>query len=319
VTPPRLSVVTTLYRSAGTIDEFVDRATRSARRFAGDDFEIVIVNDGSPDDSADRVRALLPTNPNLVLVDLSRNFGHHLALLEGLRQSRGELVFLIDSDLEEEPEWLGDFHEDLLRGGADAVYGYQEDRKGGRFERVTGRIYWSVFRRLSGLDLPRNVVTCRLMTRRYVDAVSAYREREVSIGAIFAVAGFVQIPKPVRKGHKGSSSYSLRLKLWHFTNAISSFSTKPLSAIFVTGVAVSIVAAALLVYLVAAALLWGRAPSGWTSVVASVWLLGGLTLSALGVIAIYLGKIFSEVKARPRSIIRTVERGGQEASDAPSV
>jgi putative glycosyltransferase len=157
------------------------------------------------------------------------------------------------------------------------------------------------------------------MTRRYVDAVSAYREREVSIGAIFAVAGFVQIPKPVRKGHKGSSSYSLRLKLWHFTNAISSFSTKPLSAIFVTGVAVSIVAAALLVYLVAAALLWGRAPSGWTSVVASVWLLGGLTLSALGVIAIYLGKIFSEVKARPRSIIRTVERGGQEASDAPSV
>src|SRR5690349_9628701 len=105
---PQLSVVSTLYRSAGTIDEFIDRAAASARALVGESFEIVIVNDGSPDDSLDRAAKRLAEIPQLVLVDLSRNFGHHPALLEGMRQSRGAYVYLIDSDLEEQPEWLRD-------------------------------------------------------------------------------------------------------------------------------------------------------------------------------------------------------------------
>lgn len=304
---PALSVVTTLYRSAAHIEEFVERSAAAARDLVGESFEIVIVNDGSPDDSLERSRALRERYPQIVLVDLSRNFGHHIALLEGMRQSRGDLVYLIDSDLEEAPEWVSSFRDRLVADRADVVFGYQEQRKGGWFERVSGAIYWSVFRRLSGLDMPRNVVTCRLMTRRYVDAVMAYGEREVSIGAVLHVAGFVQVGMSVVKKDKGSTSYSMRLKVWHLVNSISAFSTKPLTAIFLLGAGVSSVGLVLLVYLVLAALFWSRSPAGWTSVMASVWLIGGVIMLSLGVIAIYLGKVFSEVKARPRAIVRSVE------------
>jgi putative glycosyltransferase len=300
--------VSTLYRSSGTVDEFVRRAAASARALVGDSFEIVLVNDGSPDDSLDRASALRADYPELVLVDLSRNFGHHVALLEGIRQASGQLVYLIDSDLEEEPEWVAAFRDRLVAEDADVVFGYQEQRKGGIFERLSGAIYWSVFRRLSGLQIPPNVVTCRLMTRRYVDALLLHEEVEVSIGAVFAVTGFVQIGVPVAKGHKGSSTYSLRLKIWHLVNSISAFSTKPLNAIFLMGVGVSSVGFAFLIYLVLAGLFWSKSPAGWTSVMVSVWLLGGFILISLGVIAIYLGKVFSEVKARPRAIVRSIER-----------
>lgn len=306
-----LSVVSTLYRSSGTVDEFVRRAAASARALVGDAFEIILVNDGSPDDSIDRASALLAAHPELVLVDLSRNFGHHVALLEGLRHSTGQLVFLIDSDLEEEPEWLASFRERLLAEEADVVFGFQEQRKGGVFERLSGAIYWSVFRRLSGLAIPANVITCRLMTRRYVDALMLHGEVEVSIGAVFAVTGFTQIGLPVAKGHKGSSTYSLRLKIWHLVNSISAFSTKPLNAIFLMGVFVSTVGFVFLAYLMVAGLFWSKSPAGWTSVMVSVWLLGGFILISLGVIAIYLGKVFTEVKARPRAIVRSIERGIQ--------
>ncbi|MBI5087826.1 MAG: FkbM family methyltransferase [Actinobacteria bacterium] len=310
---PRLSVASTLYRSSGTVEEFVRRAAAAARSLVGDSFEIVLVNDGSPDDSVDRAAALLAEHPELVVVDLSRNFGHHVALLEGIAHARGELVFLIDSDLEEEPEWLSAFHDQLEVNRVDVVYGYQQERKGAPFERLSGALYWSVFRRLSGLQIPANVITCRLMTRRYVDALLQYGEREVSIGAIFAVAGFEQIGVPVVKGHKGSSTYSLRLKIWHLVNSISAFSTKPLNAIFLAGVCVSTVGFVFLLYLLIAGLFWSKSPAGWTSVMVSVWLLGGFILASLGVIAIYLGKVFTEVKARPRAIVRSIRRGS--ASD----
>lgn len=314
--PVALSIVTTLYRSAGTIEEFIRRAATSARAMVGGSFEIVVVNDGSPDDSLDRAARMRAEHPELVLVDLSRNFGHHVALLEGLRHARGELIYLIDSDLEEEPEWVTTFSDRLVADHADVVFGFQESRKGGWFERVSGAVYWSIFRRLSGLQIPANVVTCRLMTRRYVDALLLHQETEVSIGAIFAVTGFTQIGIPITKGHKGTSTYSLRLKIWHLVNSISAFSTKPLNAIFLAGSLVSAVSGVILAYLLLAAVFWDKSPAGWKSVIASVWLLGGLILLSLGVIAIYLGKVFSEVKGRPRAIVRSIERtatpeGGQ--------
>jgi putative glycosyltransferase len=308
MTSPALSVVSTLYRSADTIEEFVRRSAAAARELVGDSYEIVLVNDGSPDNSWDLAVGLREVEPRLVLIDLSRNFGHHVALLEGVSHASGDLIYLIDSDLEEAPEWLIDFSRRMVSEHADVVFGYQAKRKGGWFERVSGAIYWSIFRGLSGLDLPKNIVTCRLMSRRYVDALLRHHEREVSMGAIFAITGFEQIAVPVPKTHKGSSTYSLRLKVWHLVNSIAAFSTKPLNAIFLLGAAVSIIASAILAYLLFSAVFRGRAPAGWLSVMASVWLLGGLLLLSLGVIAIYLGKVFAEVKARPRAIVRSIER-----------
>ena len=315
---PKISIVSTLYRSSGTIEEFIARSVSTARQLVGEDFEVVLVDDGSPDDSVSRAESLMEEVPQLVVVELTRNFGHHLALLAGLEQSSGELVFLIDSDLEEEPEWLTRFIETMQAQKADVVYGFQEKRKGGVFEKASGALYWKALRSLSGLDIPSNIVTCRLMTREYVDALLRFREVEVSIGGLFALAGFRQEPVKVAKASKGSSTYSLRLKVWHLINSVTSFSTRPLEIIFVVGLLVTMIGVVIVGYLIIAALAWSQSPVGWASVMASLWLIGGLVIASLGVMAIYLGKVFLESKHRPRTLVRRpmyVDRHGKHVDD----
>lgn len=302
---PALSFVTTLYRSSVTLEDFIRQSVAAARQLVGTDFEIVLVDDGSPDDSLALAKQLSESVPQLVIVELSRNFGHHQALLEGMRQSRGDLVFLIDSDLEEDPRWLLDFADEMNHADADVVYGYQASRKGSVFERASGALYWGMFRSLTGLHLPSNIVTCRLMTRQYVEAVLEYRENQVSIGGIFTLAGFNQKPVPVGKRDKGSSTYSLPLKMWHLINSVTSFSSKPLELIFLIGLLTTLVGFLLIGYLVLAAVVWNQPPVGWTSVMASLWLIGGIIILSLGTIAIYLGKVFLEVKGRPRVLVKS--------------
>jgi len=126
----KLSIVATLYQSAPYIAEFHQRASAAAEKLVGDEYEIVLVNDGSPDRSLDIAVKLTEQDSHVVVIDLSRNFGHHKAMMTGLEHARGERIFLLDSDLEEEPEWLLTFAEQMSEDNRDVVYGVQESRKG---------------------------------------------------------------------------------------------------------------------------------------------------------------------------------------------
>lgn len=302
----KLSIVATLYRSASHLAEFHRRAGEAARSVAGDDFEIVLVNDGSPDDSVEVAKRLADADPRVVVVDLSRNFGHHKAMMTGLEYAVGERVFLIDSDLEEEPEWLIEFARAMDEEKVDVVYGRQQDRKGGWFERWSGELYYSVFNWLTDIDHPRNIVTARLMTRRYVDALLRFRERELVISCLWVTAGFRQSEKIVRKHMSSETTYNLTRKLAHAVNAITSFSEVPLRLIFYVGTAIFTIAMLFALDLVVSRVFFARAVDGWTSVMVSVWVLGGLVISFVGVIGIYLSKVFSETKQRPYTIVREV-------------
>lgn len=302
----RLSVVTTLYKSSAFIAAFYERATVAARAYAGDDYEMIFVNDGSPDDSLDKVIELTRRDPHVVIVDLSRNFGHHKAMMTGLVQSCGQDVFLIDVDLEEEPEWLQKFAEMKKAQAVDVVYGRQEARKGKWFERCTGGWFYKLFRFLTGLDLPDNVATARLMSRRYVDALIRHGEREVFMAGLWLITGFSQLACTVRKHSREGSTYTLARKVSLLVNAVTSFSNAPLVAIFYVGLAILFVAGLYALNLVALWIFWAKPPAGWTSVMASIWLLGGLMISFIGLIGIYLSKVFSETKQRPYTIIRQV-------------
>src|SRR6266850_5035889 len=165
----RLSIVTTLYRSAPYLEEFCQRAQQAAQKITPD-YEIILVNDGSPDDSLAQAIKLHERHPRISVIDLSRNFGHHRALMAGLTQAQGEKVFLIDSDLEEEPEWLETFNTAMTEG-IDVVYGVQNHRKGAWFERVSGAIFYRLFNWLAEVPIPTNAVTARLMTRQYVKSL----------------------------------------------------------------------------------------------------------------------------------------------------
>lgn len=300
-----LSIVTSLYYSAPHLEEFYARACAVAESITSS-FEIIFVNDGSPDNSLEIMLSLYRTDHRLRIIDLSRNFGHHKAMMTGLAHARGDLVFLLDSDLEEEPELLKTFHEELRRTGADVVFGVQEKRKGKLFERLSGWLYFKVFNLLSTHPIPPNHITARLMTREYVDALMRHQEREFVMSGLWALTGFNQVPITVRKNHKATSSYGLRRKLSHLVNAITSFSNKPLVLIFYLGCFILLVSSIAAIDLIVRKVFFGTLLQGWASLIISIWLLGGLTIFCLGVIGIYLSKIFIEVKQRPYTIIKKV-------------
>jgi len=314
-----LSIVATLYRSAPYVEEFHARISKAAAA-ATDNYELILVNDGSPDDSLEIAQRLLADDPRLRIIDLARNFGHHKAMMTGLEHARGEHVFLIDSDLEEEPELLSQFVDRLRTTQADVVYGVQQARRGGLIEQVSGWLFFTIFNLLSDHQIPDNLVTVRLMSRRYVAALVAHRERETMIAGLWALTGFRQVPQTITKHSKGQTTYSLRRKVSLLVNSITSFSDRPLVLIFYLGLCIGASASLAAVYLVIRRLFFGVALPGWPSLIVSVWMLGGLILISLGIIGIYLSRIFIETKQRPYTIIRHIhERVERSAfSDDPA-
>lgn len=312
----KLSVVATLFQSAPYIEEFCRRAGETARAFAGDDYEVILVNDGSPDLSLDVARKIVEIDPHVVLVDLSRNFGHHKAMMTGLAMSCGELAFLIDSDLEEQPEWLLGFQQQLDAEQADVVYGIQASRRGDWLERSSGWLFYRLFRLLTGIPQPDNIVTARLMTRRYVDALLQHRERELNIGGLWIATGFKQCQQVVQKLDSSPTTYSLARKFSHLVNAVTSFSSMPLALTFYAGLFISLTAAMFITYLLFRYMFIASPPGGYTSLITSIWLFSGLIILFVGIQGIYIAKIFSEVKQRPYTIVRHVYRNNAVATKA---
>ena len=302
----KLSVVATLYRSAPYIDEFYQRATLAAREAVGKDYEILLVNDGSPDASLPAAIAIAEADDHVVVVDLSRNFGHHKAMMTGLAHADGEMVFLLDSDLEEKPEWLQPFLAQLEQDGNDVVYGVQRTRKGGVFERWTGSVFYKLMRAMSHVDMPQDMVTARLMSRRYVAALIRHEEREIDIGGLWVITGFDQRPQLVDKSSTSDTSYTIGKRIDLFVSSLTSFSSFPLVLIFYVGVSIFTLSMAYSVYLVIGRMVTNAPVSGWTSLIVSIWLLGGTIIAFLGVIGLYLSKMLSEVKRRPYTIVRNI-------------
>lgn len=303
----KISIVATLYNSAGTLEEFCARALAAAGKIA-EEVELVLVDDGSSDNSLDIARDLIAKDSRVVAIELSRNFGHHKAMMTGLEHTKGDLVFLIDSDLEENPELVVDFYEALKERSADVIYGFQGRRKGSLIERLGGDIAYRFFNLLVPYPVPRNHITVRLMRRAYVDALLLHRERETAIGGLWVITGFKQFGLQVNKGSRDSSSYSA-LRRWRLLiESVASFSEIPLVAIFYLGIAISTLSTVVGIWLISRKLLFDIQVAGWVSVMLSVWFLGGLLVFCIGIIGIYLSKIFIETKNRPYTIIREIYR-----------
>ena len=186
-----ISVVTTLYNSAPYVIEFVQRM-RAELNKATDDHEIIVVDDGSSDNSLQTAVALMDREPRLKIIELSRNFGHHKAMMTGLEHATGDLIFLIDVDLEEPPELLGPFLVALQNEQLDVVYGFQRARKGGLIERWGGHLAWKLLDLLLPVKIPHNHSTVRLMTRDYVQALIQHKEQKTAIGGLWVLTGFRQ-------------------------------------------------------------------------------------------------------------------------------
>lgn len=303
----QVSIVTTLYKSASHLVEFHSRIKETLHRL-NLSHEIIIVNDGSPDNSLDIAVDIQRNDSTVKIIDLSRNFGHHKAILTGLSQVTGELVFLIDCDLEEEPELLIEFYSEWLKYGDkyDVFYGIQEGRAGSLYRRVAGALFYKIFNYLSDVRISENICTVRLMSRKYVDGLMDFKDKNVFLAALFEKVGFEQKAISINKLYKGSSSYSFFKKIALMTEAVTSFSSKPLSLIMLTGLIISTFSFLYALFLIGRKIFSMSVISGWTSLMVSVWLLSGVILFSLGTLGIYITKIYNETKDRPITIIKRI-------------
>jgi putative glycosyltransferase len=322
-----ISVVTTLYKSSPYLEEFYRRtleAVRDSSRDAELTLEFIFVDDGSPDDSAAKVRELLKRPTPATLVELSRNFGHHRAILTGLSFARGDFIFLIDCDLEEPPELFGEMLRTLKQSRdtdepADVVYAVPHRRKGGTFERVSGELFYKLFNALSNVRVPNNWMICRLMTARYVRALLAHHERELFLGGLFGITGFRQVAITADKRHKGSSAWTLQKKLKVALQAVTAFSARPLWLLAGIGTLISAASALAILYMIVRVMIFGMPyQSGWASTMVTISFFGGLNLLAIGIVGLYVAQVFAEVKGRPCIAKEVRANFERDASSTPA-
>jgi putative glycosyltransferase len=314
----KLSIVTTIYSTADAIEEFYARSLKAAAEI-GAEAEIVFVNDASPDNGLEIARRLVAGDARVVVVDLSRNFGQFRALWTGLQHATGELIAILDGDLDEDPLWLVEFHRCMAASGSEVVYGVHREPTGGGFYRAGRQFFYAMLNALAEIPFPRNVVTARLMTRRYLDALLMFEERELFLVGVMYMAGFTQIGLAVDKRSTAPTKYSARRLFWVFVNSVTAFSTAPLVAIFLCGITISIAAVFYIAFLLFRYFWHGIGVEGWTSVMAAIMFFSGILLFFNGVMAIYIGKIFLEVKRRPLSIVRSIYRADSAATQPVSV
>ena len=311
-----LSVVVPVYDEAAGLDALHERLTSTLQR-AALPYEIVLVDDGSRDGSWERMTELARRDPRLVLVRLSRNFGHQIAITAGLDHARGEAVVVMDADLQDPPEVVPRMIE-RWRAGYDVVYGRRERRLGeGLFKRGTAAVFYRLVRRLTAVDIPADTGDFRLMSRRAVDALRTLQERNRFVRGMVAWVGFRQTALDyVREArHVGETKYPVRKMVRFAGDAIFSFSHVPLRVATWLGLVSSLVAFGYAVYAILARLLGWPTVQGWASLMVAIIFLGGVQLISLGVIGEYIGRIYDEVKARPLYLTQAVVRSEKSAPD----
>lgn len=300
---PLLSVVSPIYGCAGCVEELADRVA-SALIGAGVRYELILIDDASPDDAWSRIVELSATRTFVRGLRLSRNFGQHAAIAAGLRAARGDVVVVMDCDLQDRPEeiprLLG-----ALRGDVKVAVARREHRQDGAFKRFGSWMFYKILEWLTGVPHDHATANFGAYARPVIDAVNSMPESNRFFPLLVKWSGFPTAYVPVQHATriKGKSSYSFQQLLKLAINIALSYSEKPLRAVTLCGLAFSAVSLAFVGYSVFIYLQGDIQVAGFTSIIASIWLLGGITISSIGVSGLYVGRIFMETKRRPWFIV----------------
>jgi dolichol-phosphate mannosyltransferase len=311
----RLSIVVPCYNEEACLGALHERLGAAARNAVGDDYEIVLVNDGSRDGSWPIMREIARSDPHVVAVNLSRNHGHQLALTAGLDLSRGECVLIIDADLQDPPELLPAMLETMRAQDADVVYGVRRSRAGETaFKRATAHGFYRLLSRATDVDIPVDAGDFRLMTRRALDALLAMPEQARFIRGMVAWIGFRQVPFAYDRAQRfaGDTKYPFGKMVRFALDALTGFSSAPLKLASHAGLALSLGSLLLILY-IAYAWAVGQSIQGWTSLMLVVVVLGAVQMFVLALMGEYIGRLYNEAKRRPLYIVQEI--AGGEARD----
>ena len=316
-TPTLLSVVAPIYNEQELVEEFVNRASAAVADF---EYELVLVNDGSSDGSAEILDRIAHGDPRVRVIHLSRNFGHQAALTAGLEHAAGDAVAMIDADLQDPPELIPDMVAQWSQG-ADVVYAVRDQREGETaFKLATAKWFYKLFDKLAQVDLEPNSGDFRLLDRSALDALLTMTERSRFLRGMTVWVGFNQTAVSYERDARtaGETKYTVRRMLRFSLDAITSFSHLPLQLATYAGIisaGVAFIAIPVVVILKVA----GSYLPGFGSLTIAILLLGGIQLIALGVIGEYVGRIYDEVKHRPLYIVREELNRPSGASRAPNL
>jgi dolichol-phosphate mannosyltransferase len=302
-----LSVVIPCYNEEAVLDELIARLLPICEQSFPGNYEIILINDGSSDRTWKLMCEHSTHSPSIVAIDLARNHGHQLALTAGLHSSRGDLVLVIDADLQDPPELLPQML-NKVREGYDVVFGQRTCRRGESFfKRVTAAGYYRTLEKMIDIPIPRDTGDFRLMTRRVVNQLNAMPEQFRFIRGMVSWVGFNQVAIQYERDPRfaGETHYPLRRMLALAFDGITSFSTLPLRFASHLGMMFGVVGLALLSWVLLSYLTSGTI-TGWTSTIAVVLILGSVQLLIMGVFGEYLGRMYMETKRRPLFVIREI-------------
>lgn len=306
-----LSIIVPCYNEEPCLEPLHRRLTDAARDTVGDDYEILLVNDGSRDHSWPTMQRLAAEDSHLVAVNLSRNHGHQLALTAGLDLARGDVILIIDADLQDPPELLGDMLDTMRREQADVVYGVRRSRAGETpFKRATAHGFYRLLSRATDVDIPVDAGDFRLISRRALDVFLAMPEQARFIRGMVAWVGFKQMPFPYDRQQRvaGETKYPFRRMVRFAIDAVTGFSTAPLKLASLAGLALAAGSVLLIAYIF---LGWlsGQAIPGWTSLMLVVVILGAVQMFVLAMMGEYLGRLYNQAKHRPLYIVQEIAGG----------
>ncbi len=301
---PRYSVVVPLYNEEDVIRESYRRLTEVMER-CGDSYELIFINDGSRDKTLDIAFELAEADKRLRVLSFSRNFGHQPAITAGMDYARGDAVIVIDADLQDPPEVMLPMIE-MWQQGNEVVYGKRTVRKGETvFKKLTAKVFYRTLNALTDVELPVDVGDFRLLDRKVIETMKQMPERNRYVRGIVAWVGYKQAAVEYVREERfaGETKYPLKKMLGLASNAITSFSLKPLKISTYIGCFLSFGSFVFLIYVLVRGLIDKGLVDGWASLAAIMLFFNGIVLIMLGIIGQYIGRIYDETKGRPLYIV----------------
>ena len=297
-----ISIVTPVYGCSTALTELYLRLVKTLDSITTD-FEIIMVNDGSPDDAWSTISVLCKKDKRVKGINLSRNFGQHHAITAGLDYTRGEWIVVMDCDLQDQPEEIEKLYNKALEG-YDVVLGKRTKRNDSIIKTLLSKWFYSLFSYLADTNYDPTVGTFRILSVKVVEKYRLFNERLLFFGAMINWLGFKTegIEVVHEKRNNGKSTYSMRRRINLAINGILSFSDKPLRLSIKLGVSLSVMAFLFILYKVILNLVSGTTVLGWSSLIAAIGFSTGLIVTVIGVVGLYVGSIFKEVKQRPNYI-----------------
>ncbi len=312
-----LSVVVPCHNESGNLETLHARVAAVCRPIT-DDFELVLVDDGSTDATWEGIVRLSEADRHVVGVKLSRNHGHQLALTAGLHICRGQRILIIDADLQDPPELLPEMMR-MMNGGAEVVYGQRRKREGeGPLKKATAALFYRLIRWLSDVPIPTDTGDFRLMSRRALDVLLSMPERSRFIRGMVSWIGFRQVPLLYDRAPRfaGRTNYNYPKMIRFALDAITGFSIRPLILASLAGVFFALLSLVVVVYALVSWLFFSTV-TGWTSLIAVVAALGSVQLFVLGIFGEYLGRLAMQSQGRPLFIIEEIRGPAPPPGNAP--